>query len=90
MVRQTIDLMIAFIGNGNHRSAPCPHVFDVGENLVVRFVLGGNEDNGHVLVDQRDGTMLHLRRWITLGMDIGDLLELQGTFERSRELIPPA
>jgi glucosamine--fructose-6-phosphate aminotransferase (isomerizing) len=33
-------------------------------------------------VDQRDRPVLHLARGITFGVDVADLLELQGTFQR--------
>ena len=35
----------------------------------------------HLGVDQRDGTVLHLGGGVALGVDVGDLLELQRPFE---------
>ena len=47
-----------------------------------------DHDDRHLLVDQRDGTMLHLAGGIALGMDIGDFLQLQRAFQRQREALP--
>ena len=40
--------------------------------------------DGHLLVDQGDGAVLHLAGGITLGVDVGNLLQLQCAFERNR------
>ena len=40
------------------------------------------DDDRHVLVNERDGSMLHLARGIAFGMDVGNLLELQRPLER--------
>ena len=40
-----------------------------------------------MLVDQRDGTMLHFRSRITLGMNVGNLFEFQRSFQRDREIV---
>src|SRR5262249_10579551 len=47
-----------------------------------------HEDDWHLLVDQRDGTMLHLGRRVTLGVDVADLLEFERTLEGDREVVP--
>ena len=49
-------------------------------------VLRGDEDHGHVLVDQGDGAVLHFRGWVALGVDVRDLLELERAFQRHREV----
>ena len=43
-----------------------------------------NRDDRHVLVDQRDGPVLHLAGRITLGVNVRDLLQLERAFERNR------
>ena len=47
-------------------------------------VVGREHDDRHVLVDQRDRAVLHLARRVALGVDVGDLLELQRPFEGDR------
>ena len=44
-----------------------------------------DDDDGHVLVDERDGPVLHLARRVPLGVDVRDLLELERALERDRE-----
>ena len=46
--------------------------------------MGRDDDDGDVLVDQRDGPVLQFARRIALGVDVGNFLELQGAFERDR------
>ena len=62
------------------------HLFDVRHDLRVHRVPRGDEDHRHVLVDERDRPVLHLRRGIALGVDVGDLLELERALERHREV----
>ena len=46
--------------------------------------------NRHSPVDQGDRAMLHFPRWIPLGMDIRDLLELEGSFQGKRIVDSPS
>src|SRR5688572_13016897 len=71
------------------------HFLDVVENLLVtrartriRIVVGRNEDNRQVLVNQGVRTVFHLTRGIALRMDVGELLQLQRPFQRNREMHP--
>ena len=45
---------------------------------------GAIVDDRHLLVDERDRAVLHLAGRIALGVDVGDLLQLQRPFERDR------
>ena len=45
---------------------------------------GAMRHHRHVLVDERDRPVLHLAGGIALGVDVGDLLELERAFERDR------
>src|SRR6185369_9339998 len=60
----------------------------VRERLVAPGVVRSEHHDRQVLIDQRDRAVLHLPRRITLGVDIGDFLQLQGTFERYRVVQP--
>ncbi len=64
-------------------SAMLPRIFS------VRRVLRADDDDGHVLVDEGDRTVLHLGRRISLGVDVGDLLELERPLERDGEVRSP-
>ena len=44
----------------------------------------------HLLVDERDGAVLHLACRIAFGVDVRDFLQLQRAFERDRVVDPPA
>ena len=66
------------------QDAPIPGrgLLDVGEDLLRWAIVGHEGDDGHVLVDEGDGAVLHLPGGIALGVDVGDLLELEGPFQR--------
>jgi hypothetical protein len=42
---------------------------------------GGDADDGEGLVDEGVGAVLHLAGGVAFGVDVGDLLELEGAFE---------
>ena len=44
-------------------------------------VLGGDADDGEGLVNEGVGAVLHLAGGVAFGVDVGDLLELEGAFE---------
>ena len=44
-------------------------------------VLGGDADDGEGFVDEGVGAVLHLAGGVAFGVDVGDLLELEGAFE---------
>jgi len=58
-----------------------PHLLDVGEHLVPYLIARADGDHGHVLVDQGNGSVLHLPCRIALRVDVGDLLQLQRALE---------
>jgi len=43
-------------------------------------VFGGDGDYGEGLVDEGVGAVLHLAGGVAFGVDVGDLLELEGSF----------
>ena len=61
---------------------------DVGEGFFVledgawvRGVLCGDADAGERLVDEGVGAVLHFAGGVAFGVDVADLLELEGTLE---------
>jgi hypothetical protein len=52
--------------------------------------LVGDEDGGHALVDEGDGSVLHLGGGHALGVDVGDFLELERAFEGGRVVVAAA
>ena len=66
------------------RAAARLRLLDVPHHLFEHVIVRRNRDDGHGLVDERDGAVLHLAGRIALGMDVGDFLQLQGAFERDR------
>ena len=60
----------------------------IGGGFFEEPVAGREHDHRHGLVDQRDRAMLHLAGGIALGVDIGKLLELQGSFHGDGEGCP--
>ena len=57
---------------------------DIAEDLFVSAMVGGDEHYGHILVNQGDGAVFHFGGGIAFSMDVGDFLQLQGTFEGDR------
>jgi len=82
------DVVVAFDGDGDDAAGAGGDLLDVGEGLFVFEdgagvvgVLGGDADHGERLVDEGVGAVLHLAGGVAFGVDVGDLLELEGAFE---------
>ena len=73
---------VAFGGHGDDRAFAGADHGEVGHRLVVHRILRHEEHRRRLLVNQRDRPVLHFRRGITLGVDVGNLLELERAFER--------
>ena len=41
----------------------------------------GDDHHGHIRIDECDGAVLHLGGRIAFGMDVGDFLQFQGSFQ---------
>ena len=63
------------------------HFLHVRLDLDVCPVPRGHDDDGHVLVDQRDRAVLHLGGRKTLGVHIADLFQLQRAFHSYRKTV---
>ena len=62
----------------------------VAQGLFVHRIRGDDDDAGCLIVDQRDGAVLHFRGRIAFGVEVGDFLELQRTLQGHGEIILPA
>lgn len=63
------------------------HTLLVGvERLLEEIIASENHDDGKVLVDQGEDTVLQFARHDGLTMQVGDLLDLESTLEGSGEL----
>ncbi len=72
------------VGDRNDASAARLDFLQVRKCLWVHRVPGQQHNDRQLLVNEGNGAMLHLACGISLGVDVGDLLELQGPFERDR------
>ncbi len=54
------------------------------------MVVGRHHDDGRALVDQRDRAVFQLAGGVSLGVDVGDLLELERAFHGDRERLAAA
>src|SRR5262252_2973917 len=90
VVGPAAHLMIAAIADGDDLAAPRAHFLDVAHHAVVARVTRSEGDDGHPLVDERDGPVLHLAGGVAFRVDVGDLLELEGSLEGDRKLQPAA
>ena len=72
------------VGDHDDLAAARHDLLDVRRGLLEQIVGRRQHDHRHLVVDQRDRPVLHLAGGIALGVDVGDLLELQRAFERER------
>src|SRR6266849_3222707 len=79
---------VAGVHDGDDLALAGEDLFDVAEHALVRAVARGQRDDGQPVGDERDGAMLHLATGVALGVDVGDLLELERAFEGDRKLEP--
>ena len=77
------------VGDQQHLAAARHDFLHVGDGLLEQRVMRRDDDDRHVLVDQRDGAVLHLAGGIAFGVDVGDFLQLQRAFQRQRDSSAP-
>ena len=83
-IEQILDPVVVLGRQRDHRAAARLRLLDVPHHLLEDVIVRRNRDDGHGLVDERDRAVLHLAGRIALGVNVGDLLELQRAFERDR------
>ncbi len=85
------DFRVAFCRYGDDDASSRLDFLDVAENLPVGVdILRRDHHDGHLLVNQCDGAVLHLCGRIALSVDVGDLLELERPFQRDGEIHAPS
>ena len=75
------DELIAFSDECCYPSATCPYLLNVRDDFFIESVVGGDDEYWHLRVDEGNGSMLHFCSRIALGMNIGNLLQLQRTLQ---------
>src|ERR1700730_7481921 len=90
VVRSADHLLIPSMADDDDTASPRLDLLHVSYHAVVAAVSRSESDHRHALIDERDGTMLHLPGGIALGVDVGDLFELERPFERDRVMDPAA
>ena len=78
------ELFGVAVGEGDDHAVARLDLLHVALHLLEDLVAGRDRHHRHVLVDQRDRAVLHLARGVALGVDVGDLLELERAFEGDR------
>src|SRR5712664_115562 len=86
IIREVTEIAIALARDCDDAATPGFHFLHVRNDLRVDVVLRRQAHDRHVLVDQGDGPMLDLGRRVPLGVDVGDLLELERALERHGEV----
>ena len=71
--------------DGEDRGIAGAEFFDVGLDFVIQQAGGHKRDGEELAVGQGDGAVLHLASRVPLGVEVADLLELEGSFECERE-----
>ena len=90
------DFAHGFVALGDHRHHDAfarLDFLDIREGLLVehaalvaRRIVRGQHHHRQLLVDQGVGPVLHLAGRISLGVDVGDLLQLERAFESDGEM----
>ena len=83
-VDQVGDGLLAVIDQGDDRAPAGLGLLQIARHLLEDLSVRQQCDDRHLLVDERDRAVFHLSGRVALGMDVGDLLQLQRAFERNR------
>ena len=86
MVGQPGNIRVPLGRQRNHLTIARLDFLNIGDDLVVHLILLRQHDHRHVFINQRNRSMLHLGGRVSLGMDVGNLLQLEGAFQRDREI----
>ncbi len=74
-----LNLLVILKSNGQD----VPHSrFNLGyitQHLFIHLIFRNNSHRRHFFIDESDWTVFHLPAWVALCMNIGYLLELEGS-----------
>ena len=90
MVGEALRAMRAGSRHDDEPAAARLHLLHIRHHLLEVTILRRDDHHRQRLVDECDRAVLHLAGSVPLGVDVGDLLELQRPFERDWELRPAA
>ena len=84
--------LITGVGARENKQLPtaCPHFFQIGAQLFHQSVIRCHGDHRHIIIDQRQRSVLQLTRGVSLRMDIGNLFELEGPLHGNGVINTPA
>ena len=74
-------LPAALRGQGQHVGPPGFHLHHIAHSLFKQPAIGAQRHHQGAVLNQADGAVLQLAGGIGLGVDIGDLLQLQGALQ---------
>ena len=80
----------AAVGKHIKLAAASADFLEVRLQLLQQFVIWGNRDDRHVVIDERQRAMLELARRVALCVDVRNLFQFQCTFEGDREMAAAA
>ena len=72
------------VGHDDDNTIAGSHLLHVAEDFLENPVASGQGHDRKIAIDESDRPMFHLACRVALGMDVGDLLELQCTLESDR------
>jgi len=81
------DGIIAFVTENDRSSLASSDLSKCGLDLGIQGILGHDDDNGHVLVDEGQGAVFEFSGKDTLGVHVADFLDLESTFQASSVLV---
>ena len=81
------DLFVALGRQRDDRPLPRPDHRQVRHCLVIHRIPRQDEHGRRLRVNERNRPVLHFRRRITLGMDVGNFLQLERALERDRKRV---
>ena len=82
VVRLGEHTAVALVHHGEDLGPARLDFLDVGHRLVEQLLVARERNDETARIDERDGAVLELSGGIRLGVDVGDLLELERGFKR--------
>ena len=82
VVRLGEHTAVALVHHGEDLGPARLDFFDIRHRLVEQLLVARERNDETARIDERDGAVLELSGGIRLGVDVGDLLELERGFKR--------
>ena len=86
---QASQFMVTFGGYADDLTLAGHDFLHIAGGLVVVTALGTDDHHRHILIDERDGSMLHFTRGIALGVNVADLLQFQRALQGDGVVLSP-